>query len=715
MAKLSYFYPFFAILVLLVCSSPCRAANLLIDSMQYSSAVSAQLAWTEPFSDAALPAVPADVDNLDALAFPCAFTNSTLRGTWDKSVNLDLSTYDYFTFQFKADAPAAIGYVSLGFLTGSGGWWGYDGAVYTPDNMWQTGFARRSDFTCEGICDGWNDITRVRISVWRSNGAYLTTNTYIANLYTGQVADQNLVRNGGFEEVTTAGLPDFWGTGNWGLSKETWVTGTDAWRARWGIDTSVSHTGSRSLRIVGSTDATELWAMSNNIDLQAGNTYTLSAWMKSDSSTGLPVYMGMTWFASQQVTVGNTWQRYVLGPTVPPGAANTLVPSSVLIFPNGNGTLWLDDVKLEANDTATDYSPAIEDRAFSIQTVHRVPPSLSNIAISPGPGSLSVSIDSHRRFLVNEKPFIPFAIGWGNIPTAKEFNYFASAGFNTVCFVADPSQTISALQTALDNAQANGLKVILWIDNAVPLSTLQTWASALRDHPALVAWYIYDELTSITPDVQAKYDTVKQIDPGRPAYINYWATPLPLGDIASIDNYAISGQHPPAMEALNADVLETFAASSGKPGWLWLQDTGYAYSWSREPTGPEMETMVYLALIHGVRGIKLFANMPHSKELWNELRMLSREVSFLTPVLYSLEIPRPASATLPAIHLASKTYNKTQFIISANGSMAPATVTFNVPGGSTATVLFENRLLTIKNNQFTDNFAAYQRHVYQIN
>lgn len=712
-----------AVLVLVVLPASCLAEDLLIDSFQYPNAEAALAAWPAPYAGQAGQApLPAIVDNVNSLTLSSVFTLSTDRAFWDKTVSLDLSAYDYFTFRFKAADPTEIGSVSIAFLTGSGGWWGLDNVVYSPNDQWQTGFARRSDFSCEvtpaGGCTGWNDIRKIRILLWQARKANVNTNTYIADLYAKKAADQNMVINGGFENCTTEGLPDFWGTGHWGLGRfgETWVTDTDTWRTRWGVDNTVSHSGSRSLRIAASTDSTELRAVSNKIKLQAGKTYTLSVWMKSDS-TNLPVSLFENGGgASQQVSVDNTWRRYTLS-FVPPGASNTVVKTSIYITPTGNGTLWVDDVKLEANSVATDYSAAVEDSAFSIQTVHRTPPSVSDIVVTPGPNTVQVGIDESRRFLVDGQPFIPFAVGWESLPTANEFNHFARAGFNTVCFVAKASETVETIRTALDNAKANGLKVILWFDNAVTSATIQAWVTALRDHPAIIAWYVCDEPSSITPEAQAKYDAAKNNDPNRPVYINYWHTPLSLGDIASIDYYAISGQKPPALEGQNAEVLELFAAPAGKPSWLWIQDTGYAFDWwwSREPTGPEMESMTYLSLIHGVRGIKLFAQKPHSKELWDELRMLSREVTTLTPILYSLEGAPTASVTPNAIHVTTKTYQGQRYIIAANSTSAPVSATFTIPGDdSTATVQFENRQLSVQNGQFTDTFEGYQRHVYVL-
>ena len=114
----------------------------------------------------------------------------------------------------------------------------------------------------------------------------------------------------------------------------------------------------------------------------------------------------------------------------------------------------------------------------------------------------------------------------------------------------------------------------------------------------------------------ANYNAIKQVDPSRPAYINYSIFPQkPFGDISSLDNYLIPG-HSPATAGRDTRYMERFGSVTGKPTWIWLQSCGNAYYMSREPTGPEDECMVYSSLINGARGIKYFVNMPHSKELW---------------------------------------------------------------------------------------------------
>ena len=139
----------------------------------------------------------------------------------------------------------------------------------------------KTSFSPEGAPSGWNDIRSIRISVWPGDAG--STDVYVADLQakTSANASKNMLSNSGFEVCTTEGLPDFWGSGHWGLIEEAFVTGTDAWRARWGVDNNVSHSGKRSLRISGKKGLWELQAASEWVIVESGKPYTLSAWIRA--------------------------------------------------------------------------------------------------------------------------------------------------------------------------------------------------------------------------------------------------------------------------------------------------------------------------------------------------------------------------------------------------------------------------------------------------
>ena len=235
----------------LATGSTCGAVT--IDDFRYDSSVDAAKAWV-PQSGSDEP-VPAKIDGVACLRFPCDFTKNVLRDFWDKEVNLDLSAADCICCRVKISNPALVKMISVYLKAGDDVWWGSGEAIPLSTDKWQTVTLPKSSFdTQEGTLPGWNNIRRIRIAVWP--GASGTTDLYVANLQTTTSASKNLLSNSGFEVCTTERMPDFWGSGFWGLNDDAFATDPGAWRARWGVDNTVSHSGKRSLRIVGKKD---LW------------------------------------------------------------------------------------------------------------------------------------------------------------------------------------------------------------------------------------------------------------------------------------------------------------------------------------------------------------------------------------------------------------------------------------------------------------------------
>ncbi|MBI3922670.1 MAG: hypothetical protein HY318_14710 [Armatimonadetes bacterium] len=682
----------------------CPSAEIVIDDFSYPDSQAAQAAWV-PMSAALAPEL-VTMKGRHSLRLPCRFREDTVRAAWDKQVHIDLSACSHFTLRFKVDDLSTLRMLSLYFNSGGDGWFANLWLPMRATTQWQTIVVPRGSFGCEGSCPGWNDVRTIRISVWQARPG--EASFAIADFRAEQSeGPENLLPNSSFEICTTEKLPDFWGSGHWGLCAPRWIVDTEAWRRRWGVVEGVSHSGKRSLRIVGSAEPDDLKAVANWVGVEAGKPYTLSAWLRSDTAD-LPVELELGGAGNERLKVGKEWQRYsVTG--VPTESRITCT-----IRPAAEGTVWIDDAQLEMGAAASDFRVSPLDRALTGTAVHHARPRVPAYEVAPGPKSVEVKIDEHRRFLVNGKPFIPFATGWEIQPTPEILRDTGLAGFNSICSwaTARPAKEVRQL---LDVASKNGLFVILWIHPSVNAGLLRQWVTELRDHPALIAWYVFDEPSTITPEIREMYDLVRELDPGRPAYINYVTySSDQLGDIASLDDYPIPNNTPAAI-AGDAETLERFASKAGKPSWIWLQDMGNAYYVSREPTGAEAEAMTYLALIHGVRGIKFFAQKPRSGELWNHLGYLAREVRTLTPILYSLEQSPSSTVAPPAIHHVVKRFEGALYMVAVNATAEPVTATFTVPPSTgKASVLFENRTVRVVKGVMRDRFEGYQRHVYRL-
>jgi hypothetical protein len=698
------------------------ADNLVIDSFTYATPAAAQAAW--PAYLDGLAAVPVTV-----LSLHNNFTSSTTRGYWDRTVNLDLSAYSVTAVRMKSTRPCMS--VSFHFITTGGG--AYAKYFYVTD-QWATYVFPLGSFASEGTVTGWNNVTKVRISCWKgedSSPATACVSDLIASNY------KNLLPNSGFEFTTSEAMPDYWGSGSWATYAEQWVINMDSWRTNWGVDRTVRHTGTNSLRIVKSAllPSEERYVAATLAPVALNHTYTMSAWLRSDQSS-LPVTLdaiGCTPATTASVTTpstANTWQRYSL--TFTPTASVSGV--RCYIYPTANGTLWVDDVQLEDGTTPTTWYSSLIDRDIG-KAVHKTVSSISDYAITPGGSSVSVNIDGNGRFLVDGQPFIPFGIAWSSptLPSAAILEHVAKAGFNTIC-LCPQGQLLTNVNTCLDNARNNGLKVIIyWMNyNSVPASDVQTWINNLKSHPAIIMWDVYDEPDTVAQwtDANAKYAIAKAADPSRPAMVNGACHNENIStdwnsDVLSMDYYPV-GNDPiylvpcdvfsgSAMSNLGnkVEMMHQVALAAGKPTWNFLQSAGNAYYICREPTGAEAECMTYLSIIHGSRGMWYFQNMPRTVEQWNEMRILSGEIKTLTPILYSTDTAPAVSVNSSSIHLLSKRYNGQNYVIAVNESPFPVTAAMTISGAD-GWVMFENRLVFSSGGTLTDTFAGYQRHVYCI-
>jgi len=523
----------------------------------------------------------------------------------------------------------------------------------------------------------------------------------------------NLLANSSFEVCTVEKLPDFWGPGRLGISTPVWVLNTDSWRRHWGVDARNSHSGKRSLRIDCPGDAYDLCAFSRWVDQpKLSVPYTLSVWLKSDRAD-MPVSFGFLG-TEKDVKVSKEWTRYwVTGSPYE-------TPLTMIIHPMAKGVLWIDDVQYEQASEPTDYAPSGYDATLTEAAVHRIVPETKPFKYKPGKSTMSiVTIDPHRRFLVDGVPFIPYATSWEHLPNREILKHTVEAGFNSVFVYVSNDISLDSARKCLDDANSFGLKVICSMLGGITTENRTLFLTGLREHPALIAWNVCDEPVPNDPTPQPAYELAKKLDTAHPAYVNYapsfyFPEVLPT-DISSLDRYDIGSGGTPINQAEFTDQLEHIAIPAGKPSWIFLQSSGYAYWMSREPTAPEQEAMVYLTLIHGARGISFVFDKPLSAELWKGRKALAREIRELTPILYSLDPPPTVSATPATIHLVGKSYNGRRYIIAANTLATRVKAEINIPGSyKTATVLFENRKIKVENGVIRDAFLGYQRHVYVV-
>jgi hypothetical protein len=309
-----------------------------------------------------------------------------------------------------------------------------------------------------------------------------------------------------------------------------------------------------------------------------------------------------------------------------------------------------------------------------------------------------VRIDGQNRLIVNDVPFFPLAF-YG--PSDDEgLAKIAAAGYNTVlCYSFGLLPEPDEAREFLDRAQNHGLWVIYSLkdhypDNkryaktleslGLPKDTTNTELARIRhveplkDHPALLAWYIADEFVPLNSEshphrrdyMLALQKMVHEVDPNHPTKCvtnHKWSKPpqyIGVTDIVTADPYPIPQEPLQSVADYVQELRE--GVSPDMPVWLCVQafDRGIynGVGNNREPTFSEIRCMTYLGLTHGVNGIMYYSfadlmrragrqneNPLNFRRRWAQMKCIAPELQTLsTLLLHGEEVPvqvQPAAET----------------------------------------------------------------------
>ena len=280
------------------------------------------------------------------------------------------------------------------------------------------------------------------------------------------------------------------------------------------------------------------------------------------------------------------------------------------------------------------------------------------------------------------------------------------------------------------NVAAGGMKIgagnILTKEEKLHL--LGKEIEALRDHPALLAWYLYDEPEGqgVPPDsLQEAYDLIKELDPYHPVTIVFMAPHMAdkyskVMDIAMTDPYPVPNGPITQVEEY-VEILNGFFRYQ-KPVWVVPQAFGGSEWWTREPDPREVRAMTYLGLIHNASGIQYFIRKglngsPKSPAVWGECGAIAQEVMELLP---SLAYGQPAPpAKVSAVEIQARTINRNGMftILLVNTANKPYEFDLRLEGidlTMDVEVLFEGRKITMTDGKFTDFIDAYGTRIYRV-
>ncbi|NQT84317.1 hypothetical protein HQ563_14925 [bacterium] len=350
-----------------------------------------------------------------------------------------------------------------------------------------------------------------------------------------------------------------------------------------------------------------------------------------------------------------------------------------------------------------------------------------------------ISFDENLNLLVDRKTFSSrdgkpfFPIGIYSLPPEK-FSEARRAGFNAV------------LTKEVEAARRAGLRAI------VPRSFRYSAKSdgdggGLSEEEVnrwIIARYLWDEpaQTNASPrDVFRAHKQEKTADPHHPTAIvvyrpeNFLAY-ASASDILMTDPYPIP--HRPMSVVPESVRAAVEAVGDLKPVWAvvqafnWMDASQEARrtGWARWPTYQEERCMAYLAVISGARGILFYRYCGKNRQEppnWGTLKRVASEMKDLSPILLSRTLALPVSLDVQApsrpdgkhnnnIDLTVKSDGRRTFLIAANNwpGKRRATFSFQKELKPFVGVPFEKRRIRTEYRSFSDTFAPYGVHVYEL-
>ncbi len=372
--------------------------------------------------------------------------------------------------------------------------------------------------------------------------------------------------------------------------------------------------------------------------------------------------------------------------------------------------------------------------------------------------ALNVYVDRGNNTIVDGKPFFP--IGFYANTSREQMREVRDSPFNTLLMYGTNRKPRREMEAILDEMNSAGMKLIYCLNDVYPWATYLKEAGwegirgnesiaaavveAYRNHPALLAWYLNDELPrEKKAELTDYYRQVRLADPAHPTLITLcqnkdfpylWDTT----DILSPDPYPIPRE--PITRV--SDMMRKARAPTlgSQPVWMvpqsfaWYQHSpgnsdrariprAEELATGRAPTREEARCMTYLGLVHGAKGLIYWCyyNMrvlPQYLEMWAWMKSIAAEVKQLAPVLMSLEEsgPYPVPPEDSGIHALWKSRQRDCYLLAVNTEARAVRLSLALPDGlpPRAEVLFENRSLEIRSRRLEDEFPPLAVHVYRF-
>jgi len=338
-----------------------------------------------------------------------------------------------------------------------------------------------------------------------------------------------------------------------------------------------------------------------------------------------------------------------------------------------------------------------------------------------------VHFDKHQRLVIDGKPTYPLGIYWHHKDNAdaQAFEMLAKTPFNVVV-----SYDKDMRRETMDKFQAAGKKVFSSFCTAYKYPpevrgfqlkgiTCDADADAyvrgkvelLKDHPALLGWYIADEFPLIMkPKLEARNRLLKELDPEHVTCLcligaNGVRDFAECADWIGMDCYPVGGLSASEEEKVRpnmqmfVDMCADGAVQSGglKPIWSvpqafnWQGDyKNETYPWMRFPNFAECRAQAWMSIAGGAKGFMYFmfnsiygAWKKGERQPYEDLIRSAEEVRKLGDVLLSVEPEPKVAGVTDKIAVRAISHLGSQYVIVCNKTWQPVSGELKLSGAWT--------------------------------
>ncbi|MDD4101049.1 MAG: hypothetical protein PHU80_00260 [Kiritimatiellae bacterium] len=318
-------------------------------------------------------------------------------------------------------------------------------------------------------------------------------------------------------------------------------------------------------------------------------------------------------------------------------------------------------------------------------------------------------IDAHRRLIADGQPFFPLGMYWSGIKE-PDLEVYAKGPFNCLMPYGSPSTN------QMDLCHAHGLKVLYSIKDLYHgtrwapkhIKTAEDETAAIkrtvelhRHHPALLAWYINDELPIEMNDrLAARQRLMEELDPDHPTWVVLYQYDqvgryMDTFDVIGTDPYPIPKE--PVGTALEWTRVTRDLSHNSRALWQVPQvfdwgayRKGVEQEKARAPTLAEMRAMAWQCIAAGANGLVFYSFFDLQKmnernpfeRRWSEVCEMAAEIKRFMPILLSIE-PVPSVKVEAPVSVETRLWRHagSVYLLAVNGADEPVEAKAQVAGG----------------------------------